>query len=129
MTDALTAEQTANRLQAAIDDYRSANARCAYYGLRALALNVRKHSPIEATTVVLDWSDQGDHMCVASVDNAHGIEVGDPNDGDIDWDEEGWASNLAGNNEDTWSAFLLPGPGYKFDIDAVLAATAQPWEG
>lgn len=125
-------------LASAINTYRKANAECAYYGLRLICLHTKAVMP-EATTLVLDWSDQGDYLTVS------GVKGADDGDLDIDYetepDPEGWSGNLAESNEDTWMPLAEPepeerkhimraSPTYDFVIDKVLAATAEPfvWE-
>lgn len=119
---------TNDLLDQALADYRSANARCAYYSLRHLAEVIRAASP-EATTLVLDWSDQGDHLSL--VDVIGYAENEDPED------EDCVAANLDPSNEYVWAPLVRDpdeprsrrNPGdYRFDIDAVLAATASEYD-
>lgn len=114
-------------LVAAINTYREANARCAYYGLRLLALHAREVWP-EATTLVLDWSDQGDYLTVTEVLGADGDSAYLGAALNNDPDPEGWAGNLAGNNEDTWAPLAdAEQSEFCFTIDKVIAATAEPF--
>jgi hypothetical protein len=120
----MNTEQTDERLTKAIADYRDANARCAYYGLRALLLHIRKVSP-EATTAVLEWSDQGDYLTVTGALDVNGQWIADD---DTDWDEQSWASNLGGNNEATWVPLASVTLGtYYFDVERTLTATAEEY--
>ena len=115
-------------LDKAINDYRSANARCAHYGLRLLALCTREVAP-EATTLVLDWSDQGggDFLTLVGVEDAQGNLI----QGD-DFDPEDWAGNLAENNQDIWGPLSKPkwaGPEmahFTIAIETVLAWKEAP---
>lgn len=124
-------------LMSAINTYRRANAECAYYALRLLALRVQQVLP-QATTFVLDWSDQGDYLTVSAVLDSGGGDV------EFDYEQEPdpdmWAGNLSESNESTWLALckpepvddtprvMRPSPTYHFVIDKVLAATAEPYK-
>ena len=98
----------------------------AYYGLRALALLARAVDA-ETTTLVLDWSDQGDYLTFCEAEGT---------DRDVD-DDDSIASNLDDGNSGVWLPLALPpsqprrrssSEAYVFDIDAVLAATAEPYK-
>jgi hypothetical protein len=122
----MNADETRAALDESLAILRKANAEVAYYGLRALALLAREVDA-ETTTLVLDWSDQGDYLTFCQ---AEGTDL------DVD-DDDSIASNLDITNQGTWLPLALPpsqprrrdfGEAYVFDIDALLTATAEPYK-
>lgn len=108
-----TAEEWLDR---ALDAARRSDERLVLAALRLLCLRAREDHP-GATTIELEWSDQGDFLSVC--------EVG--SDGaSIEWEDE-WslAVNFAGHCERYWAPFMTtnaPGSRFYLDITNTIAA-------
>ena len=98
------------RLERAITAAHQADIELAEAATRLIALQARDRFPT-AWTVVLEWSDQGDHLSVAGLAGVSG-EL-------LTVDEEAWnaflddgadncAANLAGHTEYIWLPYMRP---------------------
>lgn len=96
MSTTLTA--AAAELGRALDASRETDRALVHAALRALCLRVLDEQPT-ASTIVLEWSDQGAWLIVT--------DVLDPAGASLDWyDEAGIAVNLEGHTESIWKLFM-----------------------
>ncbi|SDL34186.1 hypothetical protein SAMN05428985_11536 [Nocardioides sp. YR527] len=130
LTDAIAAADA--RLNRAITAAHQADIELAQSAVHLIALQARHRFP-DAWTVVLEWSDQGDHLTLTGLAGVAGAPITPDEDAwnaFLDDGGDNYAANLEGHTEYIWLPYMRPLAGPRNSTDPyhldILTAASTP---
>ncbi|MGH3352334.1 MAG: hypothetical protein ACRDPS_16820 [Nocardioides sp.] len=116
LTEAIAAADA--RLAQAITAAHQADIELAKSAVHIIALQARDRFPA-AWTVVLEWSDQGDHLTITGLAGVVGAPI---TPGEDTWeafldDGDNYAANIEGHTEYIWLPYIRPLDGPRNSMD------------